>query len=337
MPHQHPAVIGRAMVPIAGMAILLAVSGAATASAAIVWSSKAPMPTARGALATATGKDGTVYAIGGYDGADLATTEGYDPVTNAWATLAPMPTARHGLAAARLGTKIYAVGGFNSFLPLGTLQVYNPATNRWSTKAPMPTPRGDLMAVAGADGRLYAIGGWNARDASNDAIPLSTVEAFAPATNTWTTMASMPTPRFQLAGAVLGSNIYAIGGESESTIDLANVEVFDTTSNAWTALAPMPSTTDACHSGLTVFGRAALAAAVKKGKIYAMGGTNEDFEALCSVLAYNPAANTWTSAAPMPTARAFLAASASDGSVSAIGGFANPGSFSSPLSAAEAF
>ncbi len=337
MPHEQRAVVGRAIVPIAGMAILLAVSGGATASAAIVWSSKAPMPTARGALATATGKDGTVYAIGGYNGADLATTEGYDPLTNVWGSLAPMPTAREGLAAARLGKKIYAVGGFHSFSPVGTLQVYNPTTNRWSTKAPMPTPRGDLMAVAGADGKLYAIGGWNARDASNDAIPLSTVEAYDPATNTWTTMAPMPTPRFQLAGAVLGGNIYAIGGEAESTSDLANVEVFDTTSNAWTALAPMPPTTDACHSGLTVTGRAALAAAVKKGKIYAMGGTNEDFEALCGVLAYNPVANTWASAAPMPTARGFLAAASSGGTVFAIGGFADPGSLSNPLSAAEAF
>jgi N-acetylneuraminic acid mutarotase len=337
MPHQHRAVVGRAMVPIAGVAILLAVSGAATASAAIVWSSKAPMPTARGALATATGKDGTVYAIGGYSGADLATTEAYDPVNNLWRGLAPMPTAREGLAAARLGKQIYAVGGFHSFVPLGTLQVYNPTTNKWRTKAPMPTPRGDLMAVAGADGKLYAIGGWNARNSSNDAIPLSTVEAYDPATNTWATMAPMPTPRFQLAGAVLGVNIYAIGGESESTNDLANVEVFDTTSNAWTALAPMPSTTDACNSGLHVTGRAALATAVKRGRIYAMGGTNEDFEALCGVLVYNPVGNTWASAAHMPTARAFLAATSSGATVFAIGGFAAPGSRSSPLSVAEAF
>ena len=322
------------------LAVMLALLSTVTASAAIVWSSKASMTTARGALAAATGKDGIVYAIGGYNAGDLATVEAYNPTANAWTAVAPMPTARHGLAAARLGTRIYAVGGYHLSFPtvaLGTLEVYNPTTNHWSTKAPMPTARGDLMAVGGSDGKLYAIGGSNAVNGFNDRIPLSTVEAYDPTTNTWSTKAPMPTPRYELAGAILGGKIYAMGGVAESTGDLSNLERYDPTTDTWTALASWPSTADPCNSGLSVSGRSQLAAAAKKGMVYAIGGTQEDFVALCLVLAYNPGTNTWSTAAQMPTARAGLAATVSGGTVYAIGGSTNPGSRTGLLSTVEGF
>jgi hypothetical protein len=47
----------------------------------------------------------------------------------------------------------------------------------WSTVASMPTARSDLAAAVGLDGRIYAIGGFNAT--SN----LSAVEAYNPTTN----------------------------------------------------------------------------------------------------------------------------------------------------------
>jgi N-acetylneuraminic acid mutarotase len=276
--------------------------------------------------------------VGGYNGADLATNEAYDPVGNAWRSLAPMPTARHGLAAARLGARIFAVGGLKAGVAIATLQVYNPTTNHWLTKAPMPTARGDLMAVAGSDGKLYAIGGWNSYNSFNDQIPLTTVEAYNPSTNTWATMAPMPTPRYKLAGAILNGKIYAIGGVAENTGDLTNLEAYDIASNTWSPLAPLPSSTDSCHPGLNVNGRAALAAAAQIGKIYAIGGTNEDYQALCSVLAYNPVTNIWNPAAPMPTARGLLAATRSGSRVYAIGGATTPSGIpSGPLSTVEAF
>ena len=220
---QNLTVLGRAKVPVAALAVSLALSGATSASAAIVWSSKAPMLTASGALAAATGRDGTVYAIGGSNGPTLRTNQPYDPVNNAWRSLAPMPIARHGLAAARLGKKIYAVGGFQGAnnVPVGTLQVYNPTTNQWRTKAPMPTPRGDLMAVAGSDGKLYAIGGTN-----EDFQALCGVLAYNPVTNAWASAAPMPTARSLLAATASGLTVYAIGGVSDTDVRLSAVEAF---------------------------------------------------------------------------------------------------------------
>ena len=68
------------------------------------------MPTARRALA-AVAVGGTIYAIGGYDGAELTANEAYDPVSDTWSAKAPMPSARGGLAAAAVGGTIYAIGG----------------------------------------------------------------------------------------------------------------------------------------------------------------------------------------------------------------------------------
>ena len=56
--------------------------------------------------------------------------------------------------------------------------------------------------------------------------PLSTVEAYDPATNTWTTDASMPTARDGLGAGVINGKLYAVGGEN-STGQLRTLEVFN--------------------------------------------------------------------------------------------------------------
>ena len=82
------------------------------------WVEVSVMPTARQALAAATGPDGRIYAIGGSNSPTglraLGITEAYTPTTNTWSELAVMPTPRYGLGAAT-GTdgRIYAIGGYN--------------------------------------------------------------------------------------------------------------------------------------------------------------------------------------------------------------------------------
>src|SRR6266849_9444648 len=61
------------------------------------WSTLAAMPTARFGLATATGPDGRVYAIGGYNNAFFTNVEAFNGST--WTSVAPMLTARTSLAA----------------------------------------------------------------------------------------------------------------------------------------------------------------------------------------------------------------------------------------------
>src|SRR5438309_9880190 len=67
------------------------------------------------------------------------------------------------------------------------------------------------------------------------------------------------------------------------------------------------------------------AAAEVGGKIYAIGGHDNNGVYLSVVEEYDPAANTWTTKAPMPTGRQFLAAAAVGGKIYAIGGVGNSG------------
>src|SRR5439155_526290 len=94
--------------------------------------------------------------------------------------------------------------------------------------------------------------------------PLATVEAYDPASNTWTTKASMPTARGGLGVAVVNGVLYAVGGEDGASL-LATVEAYDPTSNTWTTKASMPTA------------RVWLGVAASAGILYAVGGYNGSF------------------------------------------------------------
>ena len=143
------------------------------------------MPTPRESLAAVV--VGTqLYALGGHTtgGAAVATVEAYDGTANTWTTKASLPSARAALGAAVIGNVFYAVGGGETGAELNTLDAYDSG----STPGPRARPcrrRAAILAVAVVNGLLYAIGGDNA----------GTVEAYDPATNTWTTKASSANAR----------------------------------------------------------------------------------------------------------------------------------------------
>lgn len=290
-------------------ALVPATTGLATAN---TWTSVAAMAGgARGDLGAATGSDGRIYAIGGFDTTWVNTVEAYDTTANTWTTEAPMPGGARSELAVATGTdgRVYAIGGFDSTsTPLDRVEAYDPSTNTWATEAPLPGGgRFRLAAATGPDGRIYAIGG---EDGSG---PLARVEAYDTSTNTWTTEAPMPGGgRLDLAAATgPDGRIYAIGG-FDGTNYLGRVEAYDTATNTWSTVAPMAGGA-----------RGDLAAVTgPDGRIYAIGGydgTNYD----ARVEGFNATSNTWTSAEAMAAgARAYLAGAAGpDGRVYAIGGY----------------
>jgi hypothetical protein len=102
------------------------------------------------------------------------------------------------------------------------------------------------------------------------------VEAYDPATNSWTTKAAMPSPRNLLASGALGGTLYALGGgDCAGNFALATNEAYDPSTNTWSTVAAMPT------------GRAALAVGVSGGVLYAVGGAgfsnNEAFTAELTV------------------------------------------------------
>jgi len=214
-------------------------------------------------------------------------------------TTAPLPAARAYLAAATGGDgRVYAIGGGEpgqvDGATFNTVAAYDPHTDIWSAAASMSTPRDSLAAATGPDGRIYAIGG----NGYNTNLPaLNTVEAYSPASDTWTAVAPLPGARTELAAATgHDGRIYAIGGWTGSAGSGAiynTVEAYNPISNTWTTLAPLP------------IARIYLSAAVgSDGRIYAIGGYNfADPHASSVVEAYDPRTNTWATVAPLRTGR----------------------------------
>lgn len=172
------------------------------------WTSRAPMPTARGALSV-TEHGGKLYAIGGYDRkANNAQVEVYDPVRNVWTTAAPLPTSRDHLGTATVAGKIYAIGGRidgDYHQNLAVMEQYDPATDRWRRVADLPTARSGITAAV-VEGRIYVFGGEGSSGTFNEN------EAYDPPRDIWQRLAPMPTARHGIGSAVVQGRIYVISG-----------------------------------------------------------------------------------------------------------------------------
>jgi N-acetylneuraminic acid mutarotase len=176
----------------------------------------------------------------------------------------------------------------------------------------IPTGRTTPAGALGPDGRIYVIGG-HFHPGNDQAF--TTVEAYNPVSNTWTTETPLPTSR-NLAAAVAGPDglLYVIGGNDGVTNSLLkSVLAYDPRAQTWTEKADMPMSRGS-HA-------AALGA---DGRIYVLGGFSDEAQLgteLDSVIAYDPKTDTWTTLQSMHNGRASGgAALGADGKIYAIGG-----------------
>ncbi len=287
------------------------------------WTTKEPMPTARGGLGVAV-VNGKIYAIGGANNdTQLDVTEEYNPVTDTWTPKASMLTPRSGFAIAVYQNKIYCIGGMTGDSEnyvsgvTGKTEVYDPATDRWETKAPMPTPRADLCASI-VNGTIYCIGGkqyWGVDESYQE---LNATEAYDPASNSWTKKSPMSIPVLGCTSAVLDGKIYVIGGSRhfQSGWDLATVgstQVYDPETDAWSTRASLPIAES--------YGAAeATSGVTAPTRLYYVGGSNETHYSSTTYV-YYAELNIWFNAASIPTPRVYLGLAVVDDILYAIGGF----------------
>jgi hypothetical protein len=178
------------------------------------WAAGTPMQTPRAYLGAAV-LGNKIYAVGGTNaGTDLNTAEVFDPVANSWSPIASTAIARNGTAVVALDNKIYAIGGGSSTSETFTnrVEVYDPALNTWTEVAPMPTPRAYLGAAVLANA-IYAINGRGAAIFGGGFAPLARIEAYDPASNSWTQPnRGASVFRQRLAATTLDNKMYVLGG-----------------------------------------------------------------------------------------------------------------------------
>jgi N-acetylneuraminic acid mutarotase len=160
----------------------------------------------------------------------------------------------------------------------------------------MGAPLQGLPLVA-AGGKLYRIGGLDARNKPGEEDDLHSVAdfySFDPATKKWTQLPSLPEPRSSHDAVAIGSKIYVIGGwtldgEGEGNW-LETAWVYDT-ANPNARWEPLPT---------PPFRRRALAVAEWNGKLVALGGMDDDAVVSERVDLFDPATGEWRQLADFP-------------------------------------
>lgn len=172
----------------------------------------------------------------------------------------------------------------------------------WSPRAPMPHARSDF-GVGVVGGILYVMGGRLA-----NVYPLTrdtTVEAYDPATGSWTRKAPMPGAFTASRVAVVNGILYTIGGMLFQN-ELGAVGAYNPVTDTWSVRASLPSR------------RSGFGLGVVDGIIFVVGGYG-GAGVVATVESYDPSTDTWTSRAPMPGPRSLVSVGAIDGILYAAG------------------
>ncbi|XP_055344419.1 kelch-like protein diablo [Paramacrobiotus metropolitanus] len=195
------------------------------------------------------------------DGSPTNQVSRLDLFGNECADLAPMLANRACGGVAALNGRVYAVGGCNDKGEVLTAaECYDPEKNVWQPVAGLPLPLAGFAIVATND-RLYVFGGMTKSDGYS-----STHSAFCydPAADAWNKLADMPTAREDCTACV-GANgiIYVISGYS-SDRRVRRVEAYEINYDQWS------------KKGDTISGHCRAGCAYMDGKIYVLGGGNDD-------------------------------------------------------------
>jgi N-acetylneuraminic acid mutarotase len=241
-----------------------------------------------------------------------------------WSVKAPMPAGREGATGVIINDKIFVTHGQGPGVPdTSSTFVYDIPSNSWGAAASAPLRRAELTGVCieASDGRakLFAVGGRNQASGT----VLNDVEIYDPAANAWAAGPPMPTPRRGLgaafvpgpgvAGGKLGS-VYVVGGGDGLAPRTGNPlkvnEAYDVELGVWVPRASM------LRPMMDVYSTTYFAGT---GKIYVIGGYNGLAEDN-GVQIYDPATDTWSSGALMPTRRSNLVSGICGSRIYAIGG-----------------
>lgn len=181
--------------------------------AADTWTVRAPLPagTERGGSAMGV-IGGEIIVAGGYRaGRAVTDVSAYAPSTNTHRVLPPFPVATEHVVGAAVGTQLFVIGGRDGAINSVTKRVfiYESSTNRWTSGPDLPTARaGHAAAVVGT--RIVVVGGEGNSAVSSGVF--AQTEVLETTSLTWSTGASMRSPRHGTGAATVGTLVIVPGG-----------------------------------------------------------------------------------------------------------------------------
>ena len=278
-----------------------------------VWQTKAPVPTE---IIRAWGQffpaNGNFYALGGRQsdsaGSDYLNPREYNPGANTWtvkASVFPDNQVNNmvgGILTIGGPSVIVLVGGSAAGATVATAAVktYDPATD---TITPLPSDNwpGNVSGTVLPGGSavvgntLYVFGGFNIGTGMTSQI--WAFDGSAPAGSRWTLKAaSLPAPRGYIPTAQVGGMIYMVGGsdfQGGVLVDTNQTLRYDPVADTITPLANTPRATAETRAVTQTF----------DNRVWVIGGGRTPPNPSAQVDVYDPVSNTWTTAAPMLTAR----------------------------------
>ncbi len=260
-----------------------------------IWDDLAPTPIKRTESSSALLGD-KIYLLGGFTPKGISReVDVWDLESGTWSKIVPLPRGLHHTTATVVDGKLYVIGGFDSgtWRPSNVNYEYDPEIHRWTVKTPMPTARGALAAGV-INGKIHLIGG--AHRKLFNLVNTSAHEVYDPETNSWRTLAPIPTPRDHLTVSMIGKKLHAIGGRVnvDYNKNLNTHEVYDAKTSKWSLHAPLPT----ARSGIT--------SQALNGLIHVFGGESGE-GTFVENEAYDPSTNKWKTFSSMPSGRHGLA------------------------------
>lgn len=279
------------------------------------WERHAGLPTPRTEVAVAA--VGTrVFVAGGFtqDGETSGAVETFDLAGTRWSGVAPLPEPVHHAAMVAWAGRLLVFGGYRADGSASSKVWFLDPTRddaAWEPLPDMPTPRGAHAAVL-ADERVHVVGGVSRFGGRTELVAAHHV--YDVRRRTWSTQPALPDPRDHLAAAVIGDELYVVGGrELSAARNTGRLDVFDVQAQTWSRAPDMPTP------------RGGIAASVADGRLYVFGG-----ETLSSTFheteVFDPDTLRWAGGPPMPSARHGLgAATMADGRIAVAAGGPEPG------------
>ncbi|WP_162006768.1 kelch repeat-containing protein [Roseimaritima sediminicola] len=243
---------------------------------------------------------------GDYQGEAFDSASHYLSVTFNWpaavrvgrSDLPDLPTELTSFGGAIAGDHLYLYGGHigeaHSYSTaeqsdaLWALDLAQGGDAQWRELANGPRLQGLAMVAHGDN--LVRLGGFTAKNAEGDEHDLhsqATVSRFDAAVNRWTDLTPLPEPRSSFNATVLGDRLYVVGGWN-----MAGDQETQWHTTAWSA--------DLGEDKLTweplakpPFVRRALSVAAHNGKVYAVGGMQQEGGVSTRTDIYDPKTDSW--------------------------------------------